>query len=242
MNILDYVRIETSTVQDGNMSYVYGDKEEVKTNRLRFFNKLNLKYNNTYLLETNLKELNIVKVVNDTPQELTLLEKTDSVITNNKDIILGLLTADCLQIVLFDIQTKTLALIHAGFRWQDAGIIDKTFEIMQESYGTSANNLLVHLGNCIAETKYRWDKNIFKITNPNSFIRKTIIKDDNNERPYIIDIREAARRNLLDLGIPESNILDNNIDCYTNKNLFSHRRSAEMNEQEGRHLTVVKMK
>ena len=245
MNILDYVKIETSTVEDGNMAISYGEKEEVIENRKNFFKEKGFEYDNTYLLRTDFKDfmvLDNVEVVNNPPNQFSVSDKTDALVTDNKDVVLALLTADCLQITIYDPIQKTVGLIHAGFKWQDAGIIDKTFKIMQEKFSTKAENVLIHLGNCISVNHYRWDKNIFKNSTEDSWVRRCLTKDNYPERPYIIDLRKSAILNLKDLGLLEENIYDTGIDCYTDKRYFSHVRSVFTDEKDGRHITLVQMK
>jgi hypothetical protein len=241
MNILDYVRIETSTKDDGNMAYDKGRREEVFINRKKFFSKNGMNYNNTYEIITNQKEFNNVKIVQEPSKTLSLVKHKDALITNNKDIVLALVTADCLQITVFDPEHNILGLIHAGFRWQDAGIIDKAFQLLKDKFKTEPKDVLVHLGNCISPEHYRWDENILKITDKDSWIRKTIIEDNHPERPYIIDLRKAAVLNLKDIGVIQNNILDSGIDCYSD-NYFSHVRSVFTDEKDGRHITLVQMK
>ncbi|MDD3475199.1 MAG: polyphenol oxidase family protein [Candidatus Dojkabacteria bacterium] len=242
MNILDYVRIETSTVEDGNMSYTYGDDDEVLSNKLKFWEKSNFKYKNTYQLKTNIKEFDRVEIINDIPKDLTVIDNTDSLITSNPNIVLALLTADCLQIIAYDRVNKVLALIHSGFKWQDAGIIDKTLNVMHEKFETNVENIFVYLGDCISKDFYRWDEGIFNNTNENSWIRKTLVKDNHPTHPYLIDLRKSAILNLRDLGIKEENILDTKTDCYSNDKYFSHVRSLNQKEKDGRHITLVQMK
>jgi len=245
MSILDYVRIETSSVKDGNMSYSYGDEKTVDENRRRFFKNKGFNFDNTYLLRTDYKDLKIlnnVEVVKNIPQNFTVVDKTDSLITGNSDVVLSLLTADCLQITVYDPKNNVLSLIHAGYRWQDAGIIDNTFKALSREFNTNPKDVLIHLGNCISPEHYRWDKNIFNNISENSWIRKTIEKDENHERPYIINLRKAALLNLKDLGVKDINILDSGIDCYSDKRYFSHARSVYTDEKDGRHITVVQMK
>ena len=242
MNILDYVRIETSTVDDGNMSYRYGEEDIVLSNKTMFWKNSGFKYKNTYQLKTNFEEFNHVEIVNDLPIDLTVVENTDSLITNNPNIVLGLLTADCLQTTVYDVKNKVLSLIHSGFRWQDAGIIDKTFGLMNMEFKTDPKNVFVHLGNCISKNFYRWDEGIFNNTKEDSWIRKTLIKDDHPNRPYMIDLRKSTLLNLRSLGVKEKNILDTGLDYYSNEQYFSHIRSINTGEPEGRHITLVQMK
>ena len=242
MNILDYVRIETSTVKNGNMDYRFGDRQKIEKRREAYWGEKDFKIENTYLVKTNPKVFDMAKILKEKPQQLTECDGYDSLITNNDEIVLGLFTADCLQITAYDFKNKVLALIHSGFKWQNAGMINKTFNMMKEEFGTNLKNVLVHLGNCIAPEYYRWDENILNNVNKNSWIYKTLEKDDHPKRAYKINLRKAARFNLRDIGVLDENIFDSDIDCYTNENYFSHVRSVYTKEKEGRHITLVQMK
>jgi hypothetical protein len=241
MNILQYVRVETSTKEDGNMSYNYGKKTQVKYNRKRFWEKKGLEYDSSYLIRTDFNNLSNVSVVNSKPKKFSVVHNTDALVTNNKEVVLALLTADCLPIVAFDPHSKVLALIHAGFRWQDAGIIDKTFKTMKSEFNSQPKDFLIYLGDCISPEYYKWDSNILDRTHRDSLIRKTLIKTDDSERSYSIDLRKAAILNLKDIGVLEKNIEDSKIDCFSNTNYFSHVRSFYSDEREGRHITLVHM-
>lgn len=46
---------------------------------------------------------------------------------------------------------------------------------------------------------------------------------------------------LVDLGISKQNIFVSEVDTYTEKALFSHRRSAVTGEAEGRFMVMVSM-
>lgn len=243
MDIRDYVKIERSTVEDGNMSYKYGENDKVvEENRKNFWKKHGFAYDNGYIIRTDTKKLDTVRVVNDLPNEFTECDWVDALITDNPEVNLSLLTADCLSIVLFDIEHRVLSLIHAGFRWQDAGIIDKTLNILKEEYKSDPKALLVYLGDCISEEYYRWDENIFEYIHEESWIYKTLEKDDDKDRQYRINLREAAKQNLKARGLLDSNIVDSGIDCYSNQRYFSHVRALNKDEKEGRHITVVQMK
>jgi copper oxidase (laccase) domain-containing protein len=243
MNILDYVQITISTVNDGNMSLLYGDKEEVTKNKINFFKNLNLEINHTYQIGSNPEIFNIVKYVDQIPTELTWCNGCDAIITKNKDIVLALLTADCLTVTLYDPIQKVLALVHCGMKWENAGILDRVVQKMEEEFKCKPSDMLVHLGNCIGKENYKWDSNIFNVINKDSFIFPNILKDEkyNSEKCYQIDLRQSVIDHLNGFGIFKNNILDSGIDCYTDLNYFSHARSINTGEVEGRHITLVKM-
>jgi len=59
------------------------------------------------------------------------VEDCDALITNEKDIVLTILTADCVPVLLYDEEKKVVAVIHAGWK------------------GTKANDLLCYCSCCI---------------------------------------------------------------------------------------------
>ena len=52
----------------------------------------------------------------------------DAMITKNKKFALGVVTADCVPILLFDKRNKVIGCIHAGWKGAFNGIIEKTIK------------------------------------------------------------------------------------------------------------------
>ena len=52
--------------------------------------------------------------------------KADAVITNQKNLPLGILTADCVPILLYDYVNNIIGCIHAGWKGAYSGIIENT--------------------------------------------------------------------------------------------------------------------
>ena len=52
--------------------------------------------------------------------------KSDAIITKMRGIALGVVTADCAPILLYDKKSKIIASIHAGWKGAFSGIINKT--------------------------------------------------------------------------------------------------------------------
>ena len=63
----------------------------------------------------------------------------DYLITQKKDCGIGVVTADCLPIVIYDPTTHTAAIIHAGWKGAVAGIFAITVKKMIESCGASVD-------------------------------------------------------------------------------------------------------
>ena len=56
--------------------------------------------------------------------------KVDAVITNQKNLPIAVLTADCVPILICDDQKKIVAAIHAGWKGAYKGIIDRVIKFM----------------------------------------------------------------------------------------------------------------
>ena len=60
----------------------------------------------------------------DNNYKLTKKPKADAVITNQKNLPIAVLTADCVPILIYDNKKRIVAAIHAGWKGAFKGIID----------------------------------------------------------------------------------------------------------------------
>lgn len=72
--------------------------------------------------------------------------QADFLLTNQTGIGIGVLTADCIPIILHDLRRGALALVHAGWRGSVAGVGVTAVERMRELYGTHPTDLQVIFG------------------------------------------------------------------------------------------------
>lgn len=73
----------------------------------------------------------------------------DALITDQPDLVLTTLHADCLPILMVDPERPAIGAIHAGWRGSVADITGATVKAMQDTYGTNPADLLVYLGPAI---------------------------------------------------------------------------------------------
>jgi len=66
------------------------------------------------------------KVVEIKSSNLEKRIKSDAIITRINGIALGVVTADCVPILIYEKNTNTIASIHAGWKGAFSGIIEKT--------------------------------------------------------------------------------------------------------------------
>ena len=73
-------------------------------------------------------------------------DEGDFLMTHVQHIGLGVMTADCLPIVLYDSRNHAAAIVHAGWRGSAQGIVLRALESMQQEYNTALDHLQVFFG------------------------------------------------------------------------------------------------
>lgn len=72
--------------------------------------------------------------------------RTEGVITDQKNILLTTVHADCLPVWLYDEEHHAIGLVHAGWRGTLAGIAPKAVKLMQETYGSDPAKMKAAIG------------------------------------------------------------------------------------------------
>lgn len=109
-----------------NIALHVGDKKEhVLANRQQLVSSLNLPKEPAWLEQTHSTDCVVV--------EQDLNRVADAAITRLHSTPLAIMTADCLPILLSDINGKEIAAIHAGWRGLVNGIVENTLRKMQSN-------------------------------------------------------------------------------------------------------------
>ncbi len=191
------------------MSSLQGDPKQALKNRQEFLNKFNIDIN----LVIDTRQIHSNKILKITKASLgKKLAEADGLMTNQPNIYLMIKAADCLQIAFHDPKNQAIALIHAGFKGLEKGIIKNAVEKMKKNYKSEAKDLIVKFGPSIGPCCYR------------------------------MDLWEKAENQLKSLGTLPKNIDNPKICTYHNKEYFSHRRAEDKNQDDFRFATVLGIK
>lgn len=159
----------------------------------------------------------------------------DGLITDKK-IFLGIYTADCLPILLYDTGNKTIAAVHAGWRGLLNGIILNTIEYMAKM-GSDKKKIIVAVGPHIRKYCYEISRelsdnfyNKYKYLN-----KKTRSKTKHSSHEYF-SLIEVALSQLKYAAIPSKNIDPLNICTCCDTRFYSYRRDHDKN---GRMLNTI---
>ncbi|PIZ63523.1 peptidoglycan editing factor PgeF [Candidatus Roizmanbacteria bacterium CG_4_10_14_0_2_um_filter_39_13] len=150
-----------------------------------------------------------VKIVNEHILEKRIIRipETDALVTNQKNILLTVVTADCVPIIYADIDRSVIAISHGGWSGTLHNISRKVIDQMIE-IGAQKEQIVAVIGPSIADCCYeiygaRYDK--FK----DEFTAKSITSS--GSRQYL-NLLHANRELLLMSGISEKNI-DYRLNC-----------------------------
>ncbi|KAF2955539.1 peptidoglycan editing factor PgeF [Marinitoga sp. 38H-ov] len=184
-----------------------------------------------FVLSNQIHEDNVLVIDESYKSSNFLFNRTvknaDALITNKKNIVLITLYADCTPIYFFDPNKKVIGLAHSGWKGTIKKIAEKTVKKIMNIYNSNPEDILVALGPSIGPNSFevREDvKKIFEYTFPNNL---DIIKKKNDKK-YLINIWKAIEYTLVNAGIKKENILNSNIDTYTNTDLFfSYRKEKK---------------
>lgn len=135
--------------------------------------------------------------------------KTDALITKDRGLWLGIQTADCVPILIYDPKKKIIAAVHAGWRSTVYRIVPETIEKMK----SFADNLIVGIGPAICGQCFQVGPEVSK-----HFPEEAKEGDR-------VNLWEANKMQLLEMGVLEENIEILNLCTYENKDsLYSYRR------------------
>lgn len=125
-----------------------GNGEDVWQNIGRFLNLLGNKRENLILAEQIHQNQAVVVEEKERGQ---IVKGVDGMVTNVREVVLGVKIADCLPIMLYDSEKKVIGIAHAGWQGIIEGIIQATIEKMK-SLGSQPDDVLVgigpHIGGC----------------------------------------------------------------------------------------------
>ena len=163
----------------------------------------------------------------------------DAIVTKVKGVGIGILTADCAPILLYDHSKKIIGCIHSGWRGALNGIIRNTVKKFKE-LNSNLNNLIAVVGPCIGKESYEvkidfYERFISQNLKNEMFFQK--IEDGK----YIFDLRGFINNEISNSNI--KNIENIEMDTFSEKEFFySYRRSLRKHELDyGRCISVILM-
>ena len=172
----------------------------------------------------------------DDKYKLKIKPKADAIITNQKNLPIAVLTADCAPILICDNKKNMIAAIHAGWKGAHKGIIKKVIKFMIKK-GCKLENITAVVGPCIAVQNYEIKQDFIKKILKKDIKNKIFFKKIRNKNYF--NLNKYIYSQLKNLKVKNIDVI--NKDTFNAKNnFFSARRSISRNENDyGRNISII---
>ena len=161
----------------------------------------------------------------------------DAMITKIKGFAIAVVTADCVPIIIYDLNNKVIGCVHAGWKGAFTEIIENTIRKIKK---LNANNkIYASVGPCIGKKNYEVDLRFYKNFVSKSRRNKTYFSNKNKTKK-LFNLRKFVTDKLVKLNVRVDQI---NRDTFDEKtNFFSYRRSCKLKQRDyGRCISVVRL-
>lgn len=183
----------------------------------------------------------VIRSENPAPESLSGI---DSIITDLKGVAIGIKTADCVPILIYDPIKQVIAAVHAGWRGTARRIVCSTISQMMNEYHSMPKDMKVIIGPCICKDSFQVGEEVainfkdlgFPVDKVYSWNGPAVIGKCNTG--HHIDL-VAANEWLLEMsGVRKSNIQTSGINTFVDNSFFSARRDGK---DCGRNITSIKL-
>lgn len=173
-------------------------------------------------------------------QRKAALEGVDAVITSLRGVCIGVSTADCIPVLLYDAATHSVAAIHAGWRGTVRRISANAIEMMRQEYGSKASDMKAVIGPGISLKNFEVGDEVYEQFASAGFDMPAIAEKYDK---WHLDLWECNRQILLNCGLKEENIHVERVCTYDNTDsFFSARVEQKGTEKCGRNFNAIMIK
>lgn len=181
-------------------------------------------------------ERRILRIDRGTDSRQVLVEPADGLVTDEPGLALGVLTADCVPVLLavLDEQDRVRAIgaAHAGWRGVVSGVLAAVVERLVREYGAAREHLRAATGPCIGVEAYEVGPEVAERFEG----IEGAVRTDLGDRPHL-DLPAAVRHRLLEAGLHEEAISQPSVCTHSRPDLFfSYRRDGP---ESGHQLSVI---
>lgn len=223
-----------------NLSLNVGeDKDLVEINRCMFMKALNAGNPDIHTVR-QMHGTRVIRIENrEHPAEEFRQAQADAIMTDQPEVAIGVLTADCVPILLVDPMKRAIAVVHAGREGSLLQIVSHVIRRMQADFGSSPEDLHAAVGPCIETSCYEvGDDVVERVRRLNLSEDDTLLQRNGS---HYLDLRRINSLQLLHCGLREDHIyhVDLCTSCHP-RTFYSHRKSK--GKKTGRMMALLMLK
>jgi YfiH family protein len=199
------------------------DREFINSNRKLLAKAMDISANHLFFPH----QVHLTRIVNVSANtSLETLMETDALITNEKNICIAVMSADCVPILLYDKKNKAIAAIHSGWRGTVARILEKTLQEMKNTFGTKGEDLIAGIGPSVCQDSYEVGEEVVdEVQKSFGSESDLMIAQPNNKAK--LDLWKANQFQLLAFGVQPNNIEISDLCTVKNNNHFFSARKGD---------------
>ena len=157
------------------------------------------------------------------------LEGVDAVMTNLSGVCIGVSTADCIPVLLYDREQQAACAIHAGWRGTVKRIVERAVGAMAAAYGTQPRQLTAQIGPGIHLDSFEVGNEVYAAFAAAGFDMPAISRKypapDGIGEKWHIDLPECNRLQLIHAGVEAQQVRVSPVCTYQQSaDYFSARR------------------
>lgn len=150
------------------------------------------------------------------------LEGIDAVMTDVRGVCIGVSTADCIPVLLYDPDHHAVCAVHAGWRGTVARIVRRAISAMHNAYATRPTSLWAVVGPGISLESFEVGQEVYDAFAASGFDMPQISR---RKEKWHIDLPECNRQQLLAEGVEAGRIIMSGVCTYQQHHqFFSARR------------------
>jgi YfiH family protein len=206
-------------------------KKNILKNLTYVSRKMSIKINKLVLMN----QTHSAKVIEVKKNNYKKIMNSDAIVTKVKGLTLGVVTADCVPVIIYDFKNEIIGCIHAGWKGAFSGIIKNTVNKIKKI--NSKTKIFASIGPCIGVKNYEVDLIFYKKFLDKSQKNKMYFSHKNKNKK-LFNLRKFVADKLIELEVKIDHV---NHDTFKEKtNFFSYRRSIKLKQNDyGRCISIV---
>ena len=165
------------------------------------------------------------------------LEGIDAIMTDREGVCIGVSTADCIPVLLYDSIHHAVCAIHAGWRGTVSRIVEQSIKAMTATYGTNPADVVAQIGPGISLDSFEVGDEVYDAFAQAGFDMAAISQ---KQAKWHINLPACNRLQLIATGVMPEHISVSDICTYKSHDTFFSARHLGINS--GRIFTAILMK
>ena len=164
--------------------------------------------------------------------------KADAIVTTERNLAIGILTADCAPVLFADPANGVIGAAHAGWKGALGGVLENCVQVMEEK-GADRRRISAVIGPCIHQKSYEVGAEFHRSFVGAQASSEQFFTPSDRDQHFQFDLPGFVRSRLENLGLLQ--IGDVGVDTYGDEErFFSYRRTTHRKEVDyGRGLSAI---